>query len=47
MTRYRLIGDIDTFIAATALEHDLTLVTMDTDFQRVPGLKLMWLSRRQ
>lgn len=24
-----LIGDIDTLIAATALEHDLTLVTTD------------------
>lgn len=36
-----LIGDVDTLIAATALEHDLTLVTTDSDFQRVPGLKLM------
>ena len=33
------IGDIDTLIAATALEHDLTLVTIDTDFDRVPHLK--------
>ena len=40
-----LIGDIDTIIAATALEHDLTLVTTDTDFQRGPGLKLMLLPR--
>lgn len=40
-----LIGDIDTIIAATALEHDLILVTTDTDFQRVPGLKLMLLPR--
>jgi predicted nucleic acid-binding protein len=38
-----LIGDIDTLIAATALMRDLTLVTNDTDFQRVPGLKLMLL----
>jgi predicted nucleic acid-binding protein len=30
------IGDIDTLIAATALEHDLTLMTLDTDFERVP-----------
>jgi len=36
-----LIGDIDTFIAATALEHHLTLVTTDGDFTRVPGLSLM------
>jgi tRNA(fMet)-specific endonuclease VapC len=33
------IGDIDTLIAATAVEHDLTLVTIDTDFDRVPDLK--------
>lgn len=45
--RPRLIGDIDTFIAVTALEHDLTLVSMDTDFQRVPELKLKLLSRTQ
>lgn len=41
-----LIGDIDTIIAATALEHDLTLVTTDGDFARVAGLKLMLLDRR-
>ena len=33
------IGDIDTLIAATALEHDLTLLTIDTDYDRVPQLK--------
>jgi predicted nucleic acid-binding protein len=33
-----LIGDIDTLIAATALEHRLSVVTMDEDFLRVPGL---------
>lgn len=38
-----LIGDIDTLIAATALEHDLTLVTTDTDFRRVPQLNVMLL----
>jgi predicted nucleic acid-binding protein len=27
-----LIGDIDTLIAATALERNLTVVTMDSDF---------------
>src|SRR5438270_10576091 len=31
------IGDIDTLIAATALEEDLILLTIDHD--RVPGLK--------
>jgi predicted nucleic acid-binding protein len=33
-----LIGDVDTLIAATALERNLTIVTADRDFQRVPGL---------
>jgi predicted nucleic acid-binding protein len=40
-----LIGDIDTLIAATALERDLTLITTDTDFQRVPDLRIMLLAR--
>jgi predicted nucleic acid-binding protein len=40
-----LIGDIDTLVAATALERDLTLVTTDTDFQRVPDLKVTVLPR--
>jgi tRNA(fMet)-specific endonuclease VapC len=37
--QHKDIGDIDTLIAATALEHDLTLLTIDTDYDRVPGLK--------
>jgi predicted nucleic acid-binding protein len=37
------IGDIDTLIAATALEHDLTVITTDGDFMRVPGLKVLLL----
>jgi predicted nucleic acid-binding protein len=40
-----LIGDIDTLIAATALTYDLELITTDSDFRRVPGLKLMLLNR--
>jgi predicted nucleic acid-binding protein len=40
-----MIGDIDTLIAATALERNLTVITYDTDFQRVPGLKVTLLSR--
>lgn len=40
-----LIGDIDTLIAATALEHDLTLITTDSDYRRVPGLGLTVLPR--
>lgn len=39
-----LIGDIDTLIAATALERDLAIVTTDTDFERVPGLQVMRIS---
>jgi tRNA(fMet)-specific endonuclease VapC len=42
-----LIGDIDTLIAATALERKLTVITYDTDFQRVPGLKVTLLSRSE
>lgn len=38
-----LIGDLDTLIAATAIEHDPTVVTTDADFQRVPGLNVMLL----
>lgn len=40
-----LIGDIDTLIAATALERQLTVVTMDSDFLRVPGLGVILLDR--
>ncbi|HEX9989783.1 MAG TPA: type II toxin-antitoxin system VapC family toxin [Chloroflexia bacterium] len=36
-----LIGDFDLLIAATAIHHDLTLVTRNTaHFQRVPNLSL-------
>lgn len=35
-----LIGDIDTLIAATTLNRNLTLLTVDTDFDRVPHLKI-------
>jgi len=40
-----LIGDIDTLIATTALERNLTLVTVDEDFQRVPGLQVTLIPR--
>jgi len=42
-----LIGDIDTLIAATALERRLTVVTVDADFQRVPGLEVLLLPRAE
>lgn len=39
--RGRMIGDPDILIAATALDHDLILVTRNVrDFQRIPGMKL-------
>ena len=40
-----LIGDVDTLIAATALEYNRTVVTLDGDFQRVPELSVMRLLR--
>ncbi|HET9015609.1 MAG TPA: type II toxin-antitoxin system VapC family toxin [Thermomicrobiaceae bacterium] len=42
-----LIGDIDTLIAATAMERGLTLVTADSDFERVPGIRLIRLDPRR
>ena len=40
-----LIADMDLLIAATALSHDLTLVTGNTrHFTRVPGLRLNQLT---
>jgi tRNA(fMet)-specific endonuclease VapC len=39
-SRGQLIADNDLWIAATALERGLTLVTRDQYFSRVPGLKL-------
>jgi len=39
--RGRIIGDPDLLIGATALEHDLTLVTRNRrHFQEIPGRKL-------
>lgn len=40
-----MIGDIDTLIAATALERGVTVVTTDRDYERVPSLEVMVLSR--
>ncbi len=42
-----LIGDVDTLIAASALERDLTVVTLDGDFDRVPGLTVLRLTKQQ
>lgn len=41
------IGDMDMFIAATALEEDLILVTGNSDhFERIPGLRIEnWMER--
>jgi predicted nucleic acid-binding protein len=40
-----LIGDVDTLIAATALERHLTVVTCDANFERVPGLHTIVIPR--
>jgi predicted nucleic acid-binding protein len=40
-----LVGDVDTLIAATALERRLTVVTTDRDFTRVPQLPVLLLDR--
>ncbi len=40
-----LIGDADTLIAATALQHGLTVVTTDADFERVPDLNVLRIDR--
>ena len=37
----KIIGDFDILIAATAIRHNLTLLTRNTrDYQRIPELKL-------
>ncbi|HEX5415924.1 MAG TPA: type II toxin-antitoxin system VapC family toxin [Chloroflexota bacterium] len=41
-----LIGDVDTSIAATAIERHLTVVTADQDIERIPGLRVMLIPRR-
>jgi tRNA(fMet)-specific endonuclease VapC len=39
--RGELIGDFDILIAATAIEHDLTLLTFNRrHYERVPGLRM-------
>lgn len=40
-----LVGDMDTLIAATALVYGLTVVTLDSDYSRAPGLSIMQLTR--
>jgi len=40
-----IIGDMDTLIAATALEHDCVVVTLDGDFLGVPDLRVQRLDR--
>ena len=46
-SRNDLIGDVDTLIAATALERRLTIITADEDFRRVPGLSVTVIPRGQ
>jgi predicted nucleic acid-binding protein len=42
-----LIGDMGMMIAATALTHNLTVITIDSDFLRVPGLSHQILTLAQ
>lgn len=42
-----LIGDIDTLIAATAIERNLTVVTCDADYERVPDLVTLLIPRNE
>lgn len=42
-----LIGDIDTLIAAITLEYNLTIITTDGDYTRVPGLSVQLLTMDQ
>ena len=37
----KLIGKLDTMIAAICLTHNLSLITTDKDFDFVPGLKVL------
>jgi predicted nucleic acid-binding protein len=37
---------VDTLIAATALERNLTVITADHDFKRVPGLSVHLLDTK-
>lgn len=41
-----LIGDLDTLLAATALERGLAIVTTDGDFRRVPALEVIVVTVR-
>jgi len=41
----QLLADNDLWIGATALAHDLSLVTRDRHFERVPGLRLYQMVR--
>ena len=36
------VGDMDVLIAATALRHDLTLLTADRDFERIENLNTIF-----
>jgi predicted nucleic acid-binding protein len=42
-----LIGDVDTLIAVSARDQNLTIVTADEDFRRVPNLPVLVIPRSQ
>jgi tRNA(fMet)-specific endonuclease VapC len=42
LSKNQVIGVLDTFIAATAIHHNLPLLTLNTKhFQRIPNLRLL------
>jgi tRNA(fMet)-specific endonuclease VapC len=41
----QLIGDIDTLIAATAIERNMIVMTTDSDYTHVPGLHYQLIAR--
>ena len=41
--RGTLINNVDIFIAGSCLSRDATVVTLDNDFKRVPGIKILSL----
>jgi predicted nucleic acid-binding protein len=45
--RRPLTSIYDTLTAATAIEHNLTIVIGDTDFTRVPDLKTLLIPRSE
>lgn len=46
-TKTQDIGDTDTLIAATALEQHPIILTIDCDYERVPGLTYVMVNQKK